>query len=39
MPNTPLDKLAAKGQSIWLDYIRRGMTRSGALARLDHGQR
>jgi len=34
MPNTPLDKLAAKGQSIWLDYIRRGMTRSGALARL-----
>ncbi len=28
----PLVALAAQGQSIWLDYIRRGMTRSGALA-------
>lgn len=30
----PLQELAAQGQSIWLDYIRRGMTRSGELARL-----
>jgi transaldolase/glucose-6-phosphate isomerase len=30
----PLHELAAQGQSIWLDYIRRGMTRSGELARL-----
>ncbi len=31
---TPLEQLAAQGQSIWLDYIRRGMTRSGELSRL-----
>ncbi|MEM7154786.1 MAG: bifunctional transaldolase/phosoglucose isomerase [Myxococcota bacterium] len=31
---TPLEKLATQGQSIWLDYIRRGMTRSGELSRL-----
>nr|MCH9680658.1 hypothetical protein [Deltaproteobacteria bacterium] len=30
----PLQQLAAQGQSIWLDYIRRGMTRSGELARI-----
>lgn len=30
----PLQALASQGQSIWLDYIRRGMTRSGELARL-----
>jgi transaldolase/glucose-6-phosphate isomerase len=29
-----LGALAEQGQSIWLDYIRRGMTRSGELARL-----
>ena len=31
---TPLEKLATQGQSIWLDYIRRGMTRSGELSRM-----
>lgn len=30
----PLQELAATGQSIWLDYIRRGMTRSGELRAL-----
>lgn len=30
----PLLQLAEHGQSVWLDYIRRGMTRSGELARL-----
>jgi len=30
----PLQALATQGQSIWLDYIRRGMTRSGELAKL-----
>lgn len=30
----PLQSLAEQGQSIWLDYIRRGMTRSGELSRL-----
>lgn len=30
----PLQQLAELGQSIWLDYIRRGMTRSGELTRL-----
>jgi transaldolase/glucose-6-phosphate isomerase len=29
-----LEALAQQGQSIWLDYIRRGMTRNGELARL-----
>ena len=33
----PLETLAAQGQSIWLDYIRRGMTRSGELTRLIEG--
>src|SRR5688572_497313 len=28
----PLRKLSDAGQSIWLDYIRRGMTRGGELA-------
>jgi len=31
---TPVQALAAHGQSIWLDYIRRDMTRSGELARM-----
>jgi transaldolase / glucose-6-phosphate isomerase len=31
---TPLEQLAEHGQSIWFDYIRRGMTRDGGLARL-----
>jgi transaldolase / glucose-6-phosphate isomerase len=31
---SPLEQLAEYGQSIWLDYIRRGMTRAGDLARL-----
>ncbi|MCA9708097.1 MAG: bifunctional transaldolase/phosoglucose isomerase [Myxococcales bacterium] len=30
----PLLQLAEQGQSVWLDYIQRSMTRSGALARL-----
>lgn len=30
----PLKELAAEGQSIWLDYIRRNMIRSGELKRL-----
>lgn len=30
----PLVALAGRGQSIWLDYIRRGMTRSGELLRM-----
>jgi transaldolase / glucose-6-phosphate isomerase len=30
----PLQQLAAQGQSIWLDYIRRGMTRGGELSQL-----
>lgn len=30
----PLQLLSAQGQSIWLDYIRRGMTRSGELSQL-----
>lgn len=30
----PLQALAGQGQSIWLDYIRRGMTRSGELGTL-----
>jgi transaldolase / glucose-6-phosphate isomerase len=30
----PLQELAAEGQSIWLDYIRRNMIRSGELKRL-----
>lgn len=30
----PLEALAEHGQSIWLDYIQRGMTRSGELERM-----
>ncbi len=30
----PLQSLARIGQSIWLDYIRRGMTRSGELTKM-----
>lgn len=30
----PLKELAAQGQSIWLDYIRRGMTRDGGLLKM-----
>lgn len=29
-----LEQLASEGQSLWLDYIRRGMTRSGDLERM-----
>ncbi len=32
MSSTPVHALAEAGQSIWLDYIRRSMTRSGELA-------
>lgn len=36
----PFEALAEQGQSIWLDYIRRGMTRSGELSKLvDEGVR
>ena len=34
MTNTPLKELAALGQSIWLDYIRRNLIVSGELGRL-----
>jgi transaldolase len=35
---TSLDELASLGQSVWLDYIRRDMTRSGRLKELiEHG--
>lgn len=34
MRHNPLLKLAAFGQSVWLDYIRRDMLRSGELGRL-----
>ena len=34
MNNHPLKKLAALGQSIWLDYIRRNLIVSGELGRL-----
>lgn len=36
----PFEALLERGQSIWLDYIRRGMTRSGELAKvIDEGVR
>jgi len=34
MPDTPLDRLSAEGQSVWLDSISRHALRSGELARL-----
>ena len=34
MKNNPLKQLAALGQSIWLDYIRRDLIASGELRRL-----
>jgi transaldolase len=34
MNHNPLRRLSALGQSIWLDYIRRDLVTSGALARL-----
>jgi transaldolase len=34
MKQSPLLALGALGQSIWLDYIRRDLLTSGALARL-----
>jgi transaldolase len=39
--NRPLRELTALGQSVWLDYIRRGMLESGELATLirDHSVR
>jgi transaldolase len=33
MPDTPLQRLSAEGQSVWLDSISRDMLRSGELAR------
>lgn len=34
MSNNPLQRLAALGQSVWLDYIERGFVRNGELARM-----
>jgi transaldolase len=34
MATNPLHQLAAQGQSVWLDYIRRDLIESGALAKL-----
>jgi len=31
MPNNPLNRLAALGQSVWLDYIHRDLFSSGQL--------
>ncbi|MDR0788015.1 MAG: transaldolase [Gemmatimonadota bacterium] len=31
---SPLDQLLVEGQSVWLDYIRRGMLRDGGMERL-----
>ena len=40
MPNTKMQALLDQGQSVWLDYLRRGMTRSGELSALiDDGLR
>ena len=40
MPNTKMRALLEQGQSVWLDYLRRGMTRSGELSALiDDGLR
>jgi transaldolase len=40
MPNTKMRALLEQGQSVWLDYLRRGMTRSGELgALIDDGLR
>ncbi len=36
MSENPLTRLEALGQSIWIDYIRRDLIRSGALRRLVH---
>ncbi|MEO7360850.1 MAG: transaldolase family protein, partial [Gemmatimonadaceae bacterium] len=34
---TTMHKLLELGQSVWLDYLSRGMTRSGELARMVNG--
>ncbi len=34
MPDTPLDRLSALGQSVWIDYLSRDLLHSGGLARL-----
>ena len=34
MPDNPLLRLHDFGQSVWLDFTRRGMTRSGQLRRM-----
>ncbi|MGH8680157.1 MAG: transaldolase family protein, partial [Burkholderiales bacterium] len=34
MATNPLHELAAQGQSVWLDYIRRDLIESGGLAKL-----
>src|SRR5437870_5530438 len=33
MPDSPLDRLSALGQSVWIDYLSRDLLRSGELAR------
>jgi transaldolase/glucose-6-phosphate isomerase len=37
MATNPLHRLAAEGQSVWLDYIRRDLIESGGLAKLVGG--
>ncbi|MBA2571930.1 MAG: transaldolase, partial [Gemmatimonadetes bacterium] len=39
--NNPLHQLHALGQSVWLDYIRRGILDDGSLERMieEHGLR
>src|SRR5437867_5231018 len=34
MPDTNLHKLSALGQSVWIDYLSRGLLRTGELARM-----
>ena len=34
MPDSPLDRLSALGQSVWIDYLSRDLLHSGRLAQL-----
>ena len=34
MPDSPLDRLSALGQSVWIDYLSRDLLHSGELARM-----
>jgi transaldolase len=34
MPDTPLDRLSALGQSVWIDYLSRELLETGELARM-----